>query len=79
MEMSGQLRDPAALFPKKQPLYPLDSGTQQPVGRGNDDEKVPDPTGYHTPVVHPVTSQYTDWAIRTHDDTDLFLIYTNPF
>jgi len=57
MDVSGQLHAPVALpLPEKGPRYPLDrslGGRQRLCGRG-DEEKVSDPAGNQTPVVHPI-------------------------
>jgi hypothetical protein len=47
LEVSGQLHDPAALLPGKEPLYPLArrlGGPQSRFGRRGE-EKILDPTG----------------------------------
>jgi hypothetical protein len=49
---SGQLQDPAALPPKKEPQCPLDrrfGGPQSRSGRPGED-KIVDPTGTRTPT-----------------------------
>jgi hypothetical protein len=53
---------PRPLYPR----YPLDrklGGPQSQSGRRGE-EKILDPTGTRTPVVQPVASRYTDYAIQ---------------
>jgi hypothetical protein len=56
MKMSGQLHDPAALLPGKQPRYPLDrrlGGPQSWSGRGGE-EKTSLTTGSRNPLAQPI-------------------------
>jgi hypothetical protein len=59
MGVSDQLHAPAALLPGKKPLVPI----------GWDARWAPEPVwtqclaGIRTPIVQPVVSRYTDWAI----------------
>jgi hypothetical protein len=50
MEVSGQLRDPAALARGKSPRYPLDRRLDEPQIRFGqfEEEKIIDPTGIRT-------------------------------
>jgi hypothetical protein len=66
--VSGQLHAPVALPPEKSPRYPFYrrlGGPQSRSGRYGE-VTISYPTGTRTPappVVQPVASRYTDWAI----------------
>jgi hypothetical protein len=62
MEVSGQLH--TQLYPqRKSPRYPLDKRLGGSQSRSAHEEKYPAPVGNWTPIIHPVASRYTDWAI----------------
>jgi hypothetical protein len=59
MEVSGQLYDPAALPPGKEPLVPRLGGPQGRSGRGSE-EKYPQPlSGFEHQIIQPVAQPYT--------------------
>jgi hypothetical protein len=69
LEVSGQLRAPAALSPGKSKRYPLDrklDGPQSRSGRRGEKKYLAPPPGdsnSEPSAVHPVASRYTDCAI----------------
>jgi hypothetical protein len=58
MDVSGQLHTPAALRAGKSPQYPhwtgVLGGSQSRSERGDEEKKIPAPTGNRIPVVQPV-------------------------
>jgi hypothetical protein len=68
MEVSGQLRAPAALPQGRRPWYPLDRRLGGPQSRSEHggEEKNSQPrreSNPRTPIVQPIAQRYTDWAI----------------
>jgi hypothetical protein len=67
METSGQIHVPASLSPGKSCWYSVNKRLGEPRSRYERDDEENNPYRYRepNPVIQPVTSHFTDWAIAT--------------
>jgi hypothetical protein len=84
MEVSSQLRAPAALLPGKSPWNPLYKrlgGPQSRFGRGGEEKNSHTLPGLESPIIQPVAQRYTTELSRLLpcDIYDYYLLFKYEF